>query len=317
MSDIEKDPLAPDIRELLDKAKQAPAGEPVSPDLKERLWSRLEDSIEGPINSADNTEGVAEGASTTGTGATQASVGASASTTTASAAGITSSTVFWAIASLTVAGAIATAVWIAPASDEATRPVETTTSRIEADPAEEVSQSARDQEEPKTFASEWSDKRGEISPAHREETAPTVEESPPEEEPEVTEPTGDTDRDDEPPAQIEDPPADSSPPTAPQAVPAPPPGDLAEEQRVLREARSALADGHPTDALKVVEVHAERFPSGVLSEEREALRLRAIHQDGRIDELRRAADAFLETYPDSIFRDLAMELRSASAPEPQ
>ncbi|HJL19504.1 MAG TPA: hypothetical protein RMH99_27830 [Sandaracinaceae bacterium LLY-WYZ-13_1] len=48
--------------------------------------------------------------------------------------------------------------------------------------------------------------------------------------------------------------------------------------------------------------HARRHPSGSLSEERDALRIRALIELGRITEARDEAERFFAEHPRSLFR---------------
>ena len=78
-------------------------------------------------------------------------------------------------------------------------------------------------------------------------------------------------------------------------------GDLAGERALLESARSALAEGDPARAQKMLERHAQRFPRGQLAEEREGLAVRALVAAGRPDEARARAQAFERRWPRSIF----------------
>ena len=84
-----------------------------------------------------------------------------------------------------------------------------------------------------------------------------------------------------------------------------PPSDtgkgLAAEQGLLDMARTALAKGEPGAALAPLERHAQRFPNGKLSEEREALRVRILALLGRDDEAKARAEAFQSHFPGSLF----------------
>lgn len=76
--------------------------------------------------------------------------------------------------------------------------------------------------------------------------------------------------------------------------------DLARERALLDLARAAAASGEPAQALAKAELHRARFPRGRLSEEREALAIRALLTLGRDAEARRRARAFQATYPQSF-----------------
>ena len=97
------------------------------------------------------------------------------------------------------------------------------------------------------------------------------------------------------------------PASAPRATPA---DRVAEEAVLLREAHGALARGDGAGALRHLDVHAARFPSGVLVEERRAARVFALCAAGRAADARSAADTFLAASPRS---PLAAQVRRACA----
>ena len=101
-------------------------------------------------------------------------------------------------------------------------------------------------------------------------------------------------------------------PLEPEPAPADPTpapgGTLAEENRLLARARAALIDGQPEQALTRLGEHARRFPEGVLSEERKALRAVALCEAGRDADGEAAAQAFLREHPQAA---LAQRVRSA------
>jgi hypothetical protein len=76
---------------------------------------------------------------------------------------------------------------------------------------------------------------------------------------------------------------------------------LAEEHRLLRAARSALA-GAPARALALTREHERRFPRGVLAQEREVIAIQALAAMGEGEAARKKADGFDEKYPDSPHR---------------
>lgn len=88
---------------------------------------------------------------------------------------------------------------------------------------------------------------------------------------------------------------------------------LAEERRLLESARGELTRGQPMRALDWLAQHRERFPSGRLSEERDALEIRALAAEGRSGAARALADAFRTRYPRSVLRPV---VDRAVAPEP-
>jgi TolA-binding protein len=61
-------------------------------------------------------------------------------------------------------------------------------------------------------------------------------------------------------------------------------GGLAQEVAILSRATSALHAGRPLDALKALDEHQRRFPSGALVEERRAARAQALCELGRRNE---------------------------------
>jgi hypothetical protein len=77
--------------------------------------------------------------------------------------------------------------------------------------------------------------------------------------------------------------------------------DLAEERAWIERARSALARTDPAGALEALEQHRREFARGRLSEERDALTIRALMQSGRGAQARELAARFRARYPRSIF----------------
>lgn len=74
------------------------------------------------------------------------------------------------------------------------------------------------------------------------------------------------------------------------------------ERQMLDAARSSITRGHPAEGLTVLERHGREHPEGALAEERDALRVRALLELGRIDEAEREAERFFQAYPESLFR---------------
>lgn len=105
--------------------------------------------------------------------------------------------------------------------------------------------------------------------------------------------------------------APGSIPASPAVLPASPRDRVAEEAALLRAAHAALARGDAAGALDRLEVHAARFPSGSLVEERRAARVLALCAAGRAVEARAAAATFLAASPRS---PLAAQVRRACAP---
>lgn len=95
----------------------------------------------------------------------------------------------------------------------------------------------------------------------------------------------------------------------PAPEPTPTPGStLAEENRLLAQARASLIDERPEQALTQLLDHARRFPDGVLAEERQALRAVALCEAGRDAEGHAAASSFLREHPQAA---LAQRVRRA------
>jgi hypothetical protein len=75
--------------------------------------------------------------------------------------------------------------------------------------------------------------------------------------------------------------------------------NLGDELALLREARSAIRAHDGALALRLLEQHASRFPSGMLREEREATRVIALCELDRVADARGAAQHFFAMYPHS------------------
>lgn len=88
------------------------------------------------------------------------------------------------------------------------------------------------------------------------------------------------------------PPVSSTPPAA--AAPS--------EAELLEQARAALKAGDSARALQRASEHAQRFPRGVLVQEREVLAIQALRRLGRDAEADRRAGAFAKAYPGSAFQ---------------
>ncbi|MGC4063279.1 MAG: hypothetical protein QM784_01225 [Polyangiaceae bacterium] len=71
------------------------------------------------------------------------------------------------------------------------------------------------------------------------------------------------------------------------------------ELQVLQPARQAVAQRHFASALGAIAEHQRKFPSGKLTEEREALRVKALLGLGRTAEAQRVASAFRTRFPRS------------------
>jgi pentatricopeptide repeat protein len=88
--------------------------------------------------------------------------------------------------------------------------------------------------------------------------------------------------------------------TAPVTAPLPAIASLREERRLLDEARDAIERGDPELGLAPTASHAARFPHGVLGEERDALRIRALARLGRTEEARALLERMRAAYPRSF-----------------
>jgi hypothetical protein len=122
-----------------------------------------------------------------------------------------------------------------------------------------------------------------------------------------------------PPAIVESAPA-KPPPRSLSAPAAPAPhevkkgdtpsskGSVEEELLLLKEAQQKLQSGDPNKALDLLDAHAREHGEGALSEERQAARVLALCQAGRVEEARAAAAAFFAQKPDS---PLAARVRAA------
>ncbi|MEW5852883.1 MAG: hypothetical protein AB2A00_29130 [Myxococcota bacterium] len=87
------------------------------------------------------------------------------------------------------------------------------------------------------------------------------------------------------------------------ATPEPAPADaVALEAALLDRARTALSRDDAAGALQALGDHARRFPTGMFSEERDAVRVQALVRAGRMDEAQQAARVFLEQHPASLHR---------------
>ncbi len=82
---------------------------------------------------------------------------------------------------------------------------------------------------------------------------------------------------------------------------------LADENRLLGLARTALIRDQPERALARLATHAKRFPDGVLAQERQALRAVALCEAGHHDRGAAAARSFLAAHPGAA---LASRVRS-------
>jgi hypothetical protein len=111
----------------------------------------------------------------------------------------------------------------------------------------------------------------------------------------------------------------------PSAVPSTPASapsagqSLARERELLDVAQAALARGRPDDAVHAAERHAERWPHGALSEEREVVLIEALAAAGRRPEAEQRAARFRNAFPGSMLApavDVALGVE-AGAPKAQ
>jgi hypothetical protein len=86
---------------------------------------------------------------------------------------------------------------------------------------------------------------------------------------------------------------------------------LAAEGRVVLDARQALREGRPEEALRRLEAARATFADGALTQEREALTIEALARTGQRDAARARAAAFLRAHPESPH---AATVRSYAAP---
>ena len=84
------------------------------------------------------------------------------------------------------------------------------------------------------------------------------------------------------------------------------------EVRLLEQAWGALEREEFSTAMAAIVEHARRFGSGRLTEEREALRVRALSGLGRRDEVRRAAAEFEARFPRSPLLPAVNRMASSS-----
>lgn len=77
--------------------------------------------------------------------------------------------------------------------------------------------------------------------------------------------------------------------------------ERARERQLIEVARAAVARGNSAAALDALRRHAQQFPRGRLSEEREALRVLALASAGQSAAARHRAAAFHRSHPNSVF----------------
>lgn len=74
---------------------------------------------------------------------------------------------------------------------------------------------------------------------------------------------------------------------------------LREENELLRQARGALRGGDPGRAMLLLEQSRQKFPGGVLGQEREALTIEALARGGAREAASSRAAAFIKSHPTS------------------
>ena len=105
--------------------------------------------------------------------------------------------------------------------------------------------------------------------------------------------------------------ADTAVDTAVDEGPTPPMSeeDLATERGLIANARHALRDDDGGGALLAVTAHADRFPRGLLREERDAIQIMALLRMGRRDQADALATRFAARYPRSLFAEAIRQAR--------
>lgn len=91
----------------------------------------------------------------------------------------------------------------------------------------------------------------------------------------------------------------SSPRTAARSAARPASDFLQEEVRLLSKAEQQMNDGLSSDALRTLDEHERRFPTGALAEERMAARVQALCALGRNSEARGELRRLAHAYPGS------------------
>jgi len=81
-----------------------------------------------------------------------------------------------------------------------------------------------------------------------------------------------------------------------------------DEVLLLQRARAAVARKDFAGALRPLAIHARKFKDGSLTEEREALRVKALAGLGRVDEARRCAAAFANAFPRSALLPVVQQI---------
>ena len=92
----------------------------------------------------------------------------------------------------------------------------------------------------------------------------------------------------------------------PDAVPSAP-GGLAEESRLLEQARRALGSA-PAAALELTREHARRFPKAALAAERNLIEIEALYRTGQRDRARSLAERLLAAGTDDLYTERVRRL---------
>ena len=305
MSDEKPEPLDPAVRDLLDRASDP---EPAPAGAKEEVWSHLESSVLGEPPGDGGADGGSEAGGDASSGST-GEPGTSADpgvdpTGVSEAASVAESAGSEGFVQgfghlLGGANAVQTAVAFVLGPGVGAggyAVVDSATSRQpEREPAAVVADAGGDTGIPADTGADARDTGGTDTDASTEDTAQAK---------------VDTAPDSQQPSSEESPgkPEDDSAATEK-------PSTLASERLLLSRAQAALARGRAKAALEALAKHAEQFPSGALTEERLALEVRALQTDGRADDARRKAEAFMTAYPKSIFTDVVKPALQADRPD--
>jgi TolA-binding protein len=91
----------------------------------------------------------------------------------------------------------------------------------------------------------------------------------------------------------------SAPPAAAEAPAAPP--SLAEEMKSAEAIRAAAREGRTADAIRLLDEHDARFPTGALAEETLVLRIETFAKAGRASEAKALAAKFITERPKSPY----------------
>jgi len=86
-------------------------------------------------------------------------------------------------------------------------------------------------------------------------------------------------------------------PNAASSKPTPPAPSLFDEQRIIEQARGAVAHGNPSSALSILDDYESSFPQGQFGPEALALRVEAFSAQGNTDRARALARLFQHRYP--------------------